>query len=73
MNHSTHSDIIQFLNNNPNCLEKKLFAVFFFFLSKAFDTVHHEILLNELVHFGIRGIPLKLIENYITNRRQAVY
>ena len=39
-------------------------------LKKAFDTVDHEILLQKLAHFGIRGTPLKLFSDYLTNRFQ---
>ena len=40
-------------------------------LSKAFDTVVYDILLQKLDrYFGIRGLPLKLIRSYLTNRYQ---
>ena len=40
-------------------------------LSKAFDTVHHKILLQKLENFfGFRGTSLKLIENYSADRYQ---
>ena len=39
--------------------------------SKAFDTVVYDILLQKLDrYFGIRGLPLKLIRSYLTNRYQ---
>ena len=39
---------------------------------KAFDTVNHKILLSKLEHYGIRGMPLKLFQNYLMNRTQLV-
>ena len=41
-------------------------------LSKAFDTVDHQILLNKLKHYGIHGKNLKWFSNYLSDRKQYI-
>ena len=41
-------------------------------LKKAFDTLNHEILVNKLYHYGIRGIVLEWIVSYFSKRKQFV-
>ena len=41
-------------------------------LTKAFDTLDHNILLNKLKHYGIRGEALTFFNNYLSNRKQFV-
>ncbi len=41
-------------------------------LSKDFDTLNRKILLDKFEHCGVNGISLRLIESYLTNRKQYV-
>ena len=41
-------------------------------LRKAFDTIPHRILLNKLELYGIRGLPLDLLTDYLTDRLHCV-
>lgn len=67
-------DALYFLTNTIlNCLDKsKPIIVSFLDLAKAFDTVNHKILLEKLYCYGIRGNTYKLLESYLSDRRQRV-
>ena len=41
-------------------------------LSKAFDTLNHEILLHKLAHYGIKDTANALFCSYLSNRKQYV-
>jgi len=41
-------------------------------LRKAFDMVNHSFLLKQLYNYGVRGNIYKLIENYLSKRKQFV-
>lgn len=47
-------------------------AGLFFDLSKAFDTINHELLIQKLCKYGIRGVPAQLIRSYLSGRRQRL-
>lgn len=67
---SATSDLINniLLNIDKKCIVTGLFLD----LTKAFDTVNREILVEKLKLAGIRGRFLDLFKNYLTNRQQYV-
>lgn len=72
-NKSTVTAIVQVVDNITRALDEKLITeATYCDLSKAFDRVSHQILINKLEYYGVRGTPLKLLESYLSNRRQCV-
>ena len=52
--------------------EGKFACGLFVDFQKAFDTVKRKILISKLEHYGIRGLPLCLFQNYLEKRTQFV-
>lgn len=72
-NKSTTLAIFTLLKNvMTNINQNRLTTGLFFDLSKAFDLVSHDLLLQKLEAIGIRGIVLQWISSYLNNRRQRV-
>ena len=72
-NSNTSDAFIEFLDYVYSSLDSKqsTIAVYLDF-SKAFDTVTHNILMNKLLHNGVRGVMLHWFESYLSNRKQYV-
>ena len=72
-NHSTYMALLIMLENIRNALDNGECAVGIFLdFQKAFDTVDHDILLDKLFNYGIRGIALEWFKSYLSNRHQVV-
>ena len=71
--HSVNHALISMTESIKNSLDNKKFGCGIFLdLQKAFDTVNHQILLNKLEHYGIRGTALAWFNSYLSNRSQYV-
>ena len=73
-NHSTSDAVLNLLDRIYDAFESgEYFGTVMLDLSKAFDTVDHEILLFKLYNYGFRGQVYELIKSYLSDRRQFVY
>lgn len=71
--HSTTHAIINLFEATLDGLETKLkVGGVYLDISKAFDTVSHDILLRKLEHYGIRANALLWFESYLKDRTQYV-
>ena len=72
-NHSTCTAAMDLLNEITKNLDKKYLTLGLFIdISKAFDSINHDILLSKLEYYGIRGVANSWFHSYITNRFQYI-
>ena len=72
-NRSTTMAIIHLTEKIKRAIENNEFTIGIFLdLSNVFDTVNHKILLQKMESYGIRGMPYKWFQNYLTDREQIV-
>ena len=70
---STKHALRDLIEDLGNAMDNNKFAVGVFVdLQKAFNTVDHDILLNKLDHYGIRGVANNWFKSYLSNRKQFV-
>ena len=55
-----------------NINDKKFTGVSFLDIKKAFHTVDHDILINKLDDYGIRGTANDLLKSYLSQRKQFI-
>ena len=73
-NPSTASTTAYFINNIYDAMNRnELTIAVYIDAMKAFDTVNHEILIQKLDYFGIKGKNVKWVKNYLTNRKQCTF
>ena len=74
--HSTNHAHIQLINNICDSFNQSKYTLGVFIilidLSKAFDTVDHNILLKKLSLYGIKNNNLKWFSSYLSNRKQVI-
>lgn len=65
--------VLDFVNDISNASERGKNTIGIFMdLSKAFDTIDHNILMNKLYHYGFRGVAFDWFRNYLSDRTQYV-
>ncbi len=71
--HSTYMAVLDFIKDINSAIDNNMYtAGIFMDLSKAFDTIDHDILLCKLYHYGFRGVSYEWFKSYLINRRQFV-
>ena len=69
----TELAVLEVIDRITNQLDKGLSPMNIYLdLSKAFDTLDHDILIHKLQYYGVSGSALRLFKNYLTERKQYV-
>ena len=69
--YSTEYAAIELVDRIVTKMDKNYIPINVFLdLSKAFDTIDHNILQNKLAYYGLNGSALHLLKSYLQNRKQ---
>ena len=72
-NHSTQFAALELIDRITQDLDQGNMPITIFMdLSKAFDTLNHDILIYKLKSYGLSEAALKLMQSYLTDRKQYV-
>ena len=70
--HSTTTCLFELVNYLHECLDdNKVVAIISLDLSKAFDSINHELLLKKLENFNLSQSAINYIKSYLENRKQV--
>ena len=72
-NRSTETAALELMDRNITAMNDQLTPINIYLdLSKAFDSIDHNILASKLKYYGIQGMALNLLKNYLLGRNQYV-
>ena len=71
--HGTQNSLVVMLEKRKRALDKgEYVSALFMDLSKAFDTINHDLLIAKLKAYGFSKETLKLMKGYLKNRKKKV-
>ena len=71
--HSTETATLEFVGRILSSIESSGIAFSLFIdLSKAFDTIAHDVLVQKLEFYGIKNTALSWFKSYLSNRKQYI-
>ena len=72
--YNTSFALLTLIDKISSAIDKGEYVIGLFLdLSKAFDTINHRILFDKLYKYGVRGIALDWVKDYLSNRKQFVH